>query len=79
MYKKNDCQKNGTFSRLTNESSSFVENFRTCEGGEVVLTKVIPGKSRLSTGTLSYKEREQQEEVNLANYSQQARDNNKHY
>jgi len=76
--KKNDFQKNGTFSRLTNESSSLVENFRTCEGEEVVLTKVIPGKSRLSTGALSYKERKQQEEVNLANCSQQARDNSKH-
>lgn len=78
LYKKNDFQKNGTFSRLTNESSSLVENFRTCEGDEVVLTKVIPGKSRLSTGALCYKERKQQVEVNLANCSQQARDNNKH-
>ena len=68
VYKKNDFQKNGTFSRLTNESSSSVENFRTCEGDEVVLTKVIPGK----------KERKQQEVVNLANCSQRARDNNKH-
>lgn len=68
VYKKNDFQKNGTFSRLTNESSSLVENFRTCEGDEVVLTKVIPGK----------KERKQQKEVNLANCSQRARDNNKH-
>ncbi|CAH3190547.1 unnamed protein product, partial [Porites evermanni] len=68
VYKKNDFQKNGTFSRLTNASSSSVENFRTCEGDEVVLTKVIPGK----------KERKQQEVVNLANCSQRARDNNKH-
>lgn len=68
VYKKNDFQKNGTFSRLTNESSSLFENFRTCEGDEVVLTKVIPGK----------KERKQREEANLANCSQQARDNNKH-
>ena len=78
VYKKNVFQKNGTFSRLRNESSSLVENFRTCEGDEVVLTKVIPGKSRLSTGALSYKERKQPEKVNLANCSQRARDNNKH-
>ena len=77
VYKKNDFRENGTFSLLTKGSTSLVENFRTCEGEEVVLTKVIPGKSRLSTGALSYKERKQLVEVNLANCSQQAKDNNK--